>query len=67
MTEHDIVFERGCAWVLRNRGLKRFEVLISGLTHSTSDSAYPMTSDGLSIAIARAEYLAAQKDSGNSA
>jgi hypothetical protein len=33
-------------------------VLRTGLTHSTSDSAYPRTPGGLSIAIARCNYLA---------
>ena len=33
-------------------------MLRAGLTHSTSDSAYPRTPDGLSIAIARCNYLA---------
>lgn len=56
MTERGIAYENGRAWVLRQR--TRYLVLIAGPTHSVSDSAYPKTTDGLSLAKARADYLA---------
>lgn len=56
MTERDIAYENGRAWVLRERD--RYLVLTSGPTHSVSDSTYPKTPDGLSLAKARADYLA---------
>ena len=54
--ESDIKHENGVCWVLDDK--KSYIVLRVGLTHSTSDSAYPRTPDGLSIAIARCNYLA---------
>ena len=54
--ESDIKHEAGKYWVLSTRDA--YIVLQTGLTHSTSDSAYPHTPDGLSIAIARCNYLA---------
>lgn len=56
--ESDIMHENGKAWVLRDRGQKAYAVCISGVTHSVTDSAYPMDDDGLSLAIARCNYLA---------
>lgn len=54
--EKDIVHENGSAWVLRTKtGYKVF--VIKG-THSVSDSEYSLTPDGLSIAVARADYIA---------
>ena len=53
--ESDIKHESGTHWVLDDK--KCYMVLRVGLTHSTSDSAYPRTPDGLSIAIARCNYL----------
>lgn len=57
-TEKNIVHESGSAWVLLDRSQGRYTVFIAGTTHSTSDSAYALTSDGLSLAIARADYIA---------
>ena len=54
--EADIMHERGAFWVLDDR--TSYVVMRSGLTHSTSDSAYPHNADGLSIAIVRCNYLA---------
>ena len=54
--ESDIKHENGAHWVLDDK--KSYMVLRTGLTHSTSDSAYPRTPNGLSIAIARCNYLA---------
>ncbi len=58
--ESDIVHENGAHWVLRDTRHKPpvYAVMVSGVTNSTSDSAYPLTEDGLSIAKARADYLA---------
>ena len=58
MKEDDIVFEDGRAWVYRDKKNERYTVYISGVTHSTSDSSYPLTVDGLSLATARAKYKA---------
>ena len=56
----DIMHETPCGkyWVGRDTGQQAYIVYCVGVTHSTSDSGYHMTSDGLSIAIARANYLA---------
>lgn len=56
--EDDIVHENGKAWVLRDRPQKGYAVCVSGTTHSTVDSAYELNPDGLSIAIARCDYVA---------
>ena len=56
--EGDIVHESGSAWVLRDHARNCYTVFLAGITHSTSDSAYELTEDGLSIAVARADYLA---------
>lgn len=55
MSEHDVVYEGPKAWVCRERSA--YTVYRVGVTHSTGDSSYPKTDDGLSIAIARAKYL----------
>lgn len=56
MRESDIMHENGPYWVGRTTG--SYTVYRSGVTHSTPDSSYAKTPDGLSIAIARADYLA---------
>lgn len=56
--EEDIVHERGKVWVLRDRPEKAYSVCVSAGTHSIVDSAYRLDPDGLSIAIARCDYLA---------
>jgi len=56
MRESDIKHENGAFWVLDNK--TSYVVMRIGSTHSTSDSAYEHTKDGLSIAIARVNYLA---------
>lgn len=58
MRESDIMHEKGNYWVGRDRELGAYVVYKIGPTHSTSDSAYGLNQDGLSIAIARANYLA---------
>lgn len=56
MKESDIVHENGRVFVLREPGA--YTVCISGPTHAISDSSYHRNADGLSIAVARANYLA---------
>jgi hypothetical protein len=58
MTETDIMHENGSFWVGRDKPGKAYVVYRTGSTHSTSDSAYPLTADGLSIAKARCDHLA---------
>ena len=48
-------------WVLKDHKHRAYTVLKSGLTHSTADSSYELNDDGLSIAIARCNYLAKAK------
>ena len=48
--------ERDIHWVLDTG--KAYAVMIAGVTHSTSESAYERTPGGLSLAIARCDYLA---------
>lgn len=59
MQEQDIMHETPCGkyWVGRDTRQQAYVVFKVGATHSTSDSGYHMTPDGLSIAIARADYL----------
>ena len=61
MKEADIVHENGAYWVCRDRQTPAYIVFQIGATHSVSDSAYALTPDGLSIAIARCDYLAKRK------
>lgn len=50
--EKNIMHENGKFWVLKNK--QGFHVMISGVTHSVSDSSY----EQLDLAIARCDYLA---------
>ena len=59
--ESDIVHETPVCWVKRDRG--SYTVFRTGVTHSTSDSAYRKNADGLSIAVARCKYLEKRKGS----
>ncbi|MDH0613319.1 MULTISPECIES: hypothetical protein [unclassified Agrobacterium] len=61
MTEADIMHEAGNYWVGRERD--SYTVYKIGATHSVSDSAYAKTPNGLSIAIARCDYLAKRAQS----
>jgi len=56
MKESDIMHENGDFWVGRERG--SYTVFRVNGTHSVSDSAYARDPDGLSLAIARCDYLA---------
>jgi hypothetical protein len=62
--ESDVVYENGKAWVCQDKKSGCYTVFIVGVaTHiSTSDSSYEMTEDGLSIAKARADYLAKPRE-----
>ena len=59
MRESDIMHETPCGkfWVGRDKAQEAYIVFRVGVTHSTSDSGYHLNDDGLSIAIARADYL----------
>ena len=48
----DIIHENGEFWVLKQNGV--FYVMVSGVTCSSSDSAY----DDADLAISRCDYLA---------
>lgn len=56
MRESDILHENGSFWVGMTK--TAYVVYRVNSTHSVSDSAYAKTPDGLSIAIARCNYLA---------
>ena len=61
MREQDIMHENGNFWVGRERGAApggAYVVFKTGTVCSESDSAYAKTPDGLSIAVARCDYLA---------
>ena len=66
MRESDIIHETPCGkyWVGRDVRQGAYIVYKVGATHSTSDSGYALTPDGLSIAICRANYLAKRKAEG---
>ena len=55
MRESQIVFDSGPVWVWKCP--ESFTVFKVGPVYSVPDSSYAPTPDGLSIAIARAEYL----------
>lgn len=57
----NIMHENGKYWVHRITKQEMYGVFKAGITHGTSDSMYPLTDDGLSIAIARCDYLAEQE------
>jgi hypothetical protein len=59
MKESDIMHEAGAYWVARQKD--SYTVYKNGVTHAVSDSSYAKTPDGLSIAIARCNYLAKRK------
>lgn len=54
--EADIVHQNGGFWVLRDRAA--YVVMRDTPTHAVSDCGFPKTDDGLSIAVARCDYLA---------
>lgn len=58
LLEENIVYENGKAWVYRDTKKRTYTVFIAGAVCSESDVSFPMTESGLSLAIARASYLA---------
>lgn len=58
MRESDIVYENGNFWVGKTRRPQSYTVYRTHHTHSLPDSSYDRSPDGLSIAIARCDYLA---------
>ena len=58
MRERDIKHESGPFWVGDTRRPPSYTVYRVGITHSTPDSSYAHDADGLSLAIARCDYLA---------
>lgn len=56
LTEANIAHDRGSHWVCRDTD--GYSVMVSGATHSRTDSTYALTPDGLSVAVARCNYLA---------
>ncbi len=56
MRESDIMHENGLIWVGKEKD--SYTVFVAGITCSIGDSSYSLDSDGLSIAIARCDYLA---------
>lgn len=56
MRESDILHETGDYWVSRDKSGSH--VWRSGITHSTRVQSFPATDDGLSLAIAYADYRA---------
>ena len=59
--ESDIIFEtdNGVCWVLKEKDC--YTVMMNKVTHSISESSYPLSADGLSIAITRANYIDKRK------
>ena len=57
----NIVHDTGKYWVYRDRKNHAYTVYIATLTHSIPESSYRLDNDGLSVAIARADYLARAK------
>lgn len=60
--ESDIVFEAGNYWVAKDTKRKLYVVYRAGITHSVEDIAMALNEDGLSLAIARAKYLAKRRN-----
>lgn len=56
MKIESIKYEKGNYWVGKINNT--YQVFKNVLTHSVADSTYEKTADGLSIAIARCNYLA---------
>ncbi len=56
LSDKNIKYEQGEYWILET--WKSYTVMRDVGTHSVSDSEYNKDADGLSIAIARCNYLA---------
>ena len=61
MLERDIIHQSGDFWVCREHN--KYTVMRDKLTHSITDSSYAKTPEGLSVAIVRCNYLAANSTS----
>lgn len=61
MRESDILYQNGRAWVYADKKRRAYIVMVDGNVCATSDSAYALDEDGLSIAKARIDYLAKRK------
>ena len=59
MTEENIIAEVGRYFVYKAK--TGYEVLANGLTHAVVDSAFALTEDGRSLAMARLMYLDRQE------
>jgi hypothetical protein len=57
LKSHGIVRTFDYAWVHQDRRQARYVVYRNTVTHSESDSAYPLNDDGLSLALVRARYV----------
>ena len=58
--ESEILYENGNHWVLKMR--MGYATMRCGITHSTSLCVFPLTDDGLSLAIAYCDYQDKRKD-----
>lgn len=60
MKESAIAYEtpNGRAWVHEDRKQRAYVVFRTRVCYSEHDSGYPLTVDGLTLAKARADYLA---------
>lgn len=56
--EDDIAFETEGFFVAKTKSPRGYTVFVPSGAAATSDSTYPLTEDGLSVAIARCKYLA---------
>lgn len=63
MNEADILYENDGHWIYHDKKIKCYVVMVNSksFTHSLSDSAFPYSADGYSLAKARCDYLAKQK------
>jgi len=57
LKSHGIVQSFDYAWIHRDRRQARYVVYRNTITHSESDSAYPLDDNGLSLAMVRAKYI----------
>jgi hypothetical protein len=60
MRESEILHQNGPAWVRADKKIGAYVVMLDGAVCAASDSAYALDADGLSIAIARCDYLASR-------
>jgi len=62
LIESDIMHENGRFWVAREP--YGYVVYVAGITHSAHESAYALDDGGLSIAVARCDYMAKRYPNG---